>query len=65
MASIKAYYNGNETRKRVKLLNYMNTDIFACNDAWGKLIEMGFNVLQTDWPSAMYEYFVKKGVRNG
>lgn len=30
---------------------------------WGKLIEMGFDILQTDFPSALHNYLVKKGVR--
>ena len=30
---------------------------------WGKLIDMGFNVLQTDWPAALYNYLLTRGLR--
>lgn len=30
---------------------------------WGKLVEMGFDIIQTDFPAALHNYLVKKGVR--
>jgi glycerophosphoryl diester phosphodiesterase len=41
-----------------------NTSLLECPDnGWGKIIDRGFNVLQTDWPAALYVYLAKKGLR--
>ena len=41
-----------------------NTSLLESPDmGWGKMIDMGFNVLQTDWPAALNNYLVKKELR--
>jgi Domain of unknown function len=30
---------------------------------WGKLVEMGFDVIQTDWPISLMTYLEKKDVK--
>lgn len=30
------------------------------DETWGKLIELGFEIIQTDWPALLKEYIIKK-----
>ncbi|OON99641.1 MAG: hypothetical protein ATN35_11615 [Epulopiscium sp. Nele67-Bin004] len=33
------------------------------DDNWGKLIELGFDIIQTDWPAILHNYLISRGIK--
>ncbi|HHK7835627.1 TPA: glycerophosphodiester phosphodiesterase, partial [Streptococcus pneumoniae] len=37
-----------------------DTAIAHDGESWGKLVSIGFDIIQTDWPLLLYQYLVEK-----
>lgn len=40
-----------------------DTAILDNGQSWGKLVDMGFDIIQTDWPYPLYNYLIEKNYK--
>ena len=57
-------FNKHDDSPRNDLYGGLDDDISILDDpakGWGKLMDKGIEIIQTDWPALLYDYRAKRG----